>query len=290
MGKRGRIACGIVLVLVCGLIGECGAESTLGFADALYAEGAYYESITEYLRYAYFFPEAPQVTHAWFRIGSAYERGGFPKKAEHGFLQASERATGETHLAVRLALARLYVRQERTDEAMAVYRDLLERPSARSGRIDIHLRCSLLAMQQFRVEKALEWAQLVYEPSAGQERIKIRGYIDHLQDPPLISYRSPGLARWISYVVPGSGQLYAGQYRRGLKAMLLNGVLGFVTFGLLADKLYLEAAGYYAIVWSRYHLGNALVAERAAEEYNRAVQRRYLDSLYRSVGLVEEIK
>ena len=72
--------------------------------------------------------------------------------------------------------------------------------------------------------------------------------------------------------------------------MLLNGVLGFVTFGLLADKLYLEAAGYYAIVCSRYHLGNALVAELAAEEYNRAVQRRYLDSLYRSVGLVEEIK
>ena len=80
------------------------------------------------------------------------------------------------------------------------------------------------------------------------------------------------MAAVFSALLPGSGQVYAGRARDGLRHFVFNGLLIYCVYSLIKDENY--AAGYLLAGFTLpFYIGNIVGAKNSAEHYN--VARRY---------------
>ncbi|MFM8772227.1 MAG: hypothetical protein ACKOE4_09470, partial [Candidatus Kapaibacterium sp.] len=96
-----------------------------------------------------------------------------------------------------------------------------------------------------------------------------------LADTADIPHRSPTLAKVMSAIIPGTGQLYCGEFWDGLNAMVLNGALIWSGYAQITEKRYLAAALVGVPLVGRYYMGNLDHAERYANEFNDRARRAY---------------
>ena len=251
------------------------------FADHLLDGGHDFEAITEYLRFAHSTCDSELRRYAWYRIGVAMARGGDDRQAEQYLEKALDGSTGELAVDVRLALVDLHVRMGYPLSANEAYDGLIASEASTARRSRLHMRKAALALRQMRVDAAVREAETARSLADKEAAPGIERFIEGLRSNRRLPHRSPWLARWMSIALPGSGQVYAGQARGGIRAFLLNGLLAYAAYSSLVDRLYLETGMFYIIVWHRYHVGGAMVAEQAAREYNTAAWNRYTTSVGR---------
>jgi hypothetical protein len=77
---------------------------------------------------------------------------------------------------------------------------------------------------------------------------------------------SPAAAVLCSSIVPGSGQMLAGSFGRGLNALLLNAGLGAGVAVLARDRRTVDAGLLFSLGFLRYYHGNLYWARRLATE------------------------
>ncbi len=101
-----------------------------------------------------------------------------------------------------------------------------------------------------------------------------------LQDKRL-SQPNPQIARTISFILPGAGQLYAGDLKNGLNSMALNAALVALAVNVATTYSLLDAGLVVLPWWLRYYLGGAekarLIAERKRLENRAALYHDVLD-------------
>ena len=104
------------------------------------------------------------------------------------------------------------------------------------------------------------------------------GQLDSLlRKVPRYSRKSPGLAKMMSSVVPGLGQVYAHDIRNGLNAMAISIVTGFMTANSIFYGYYQEAIFTDITLFWRYYSGNRWLAFQAAEKYNAENDRLFFN-------------
>jgi hypothetical protein len=84
---------------------------------------------------------------------------------------------------------------------------------------------------------------------------------------------SPKIAYWMSVVIPGSGQLYAGDIKNGMNSFVLSIGLAILTYNIAVSKSILDALITAFPWWQRYHIGGYNAAKRIAinkRQENRA--------------------
>lgn len=95
---------------------------------------------------------------------------------------------------------------------------------------------------------------------------------------PGLRLKRPALAGTLSAVLPGSGQLYAGQPRDAASAFLVNGVLIGATTALVLREQYVGASLTGVLALSFYS-GNIYAAVNAAHKRNRRLQTQRIEAL-----------
>ena len=95
-----------------------------------------------------------------------------------------------------------------------------------------------------------------------------------------LRYRSPRKAKWLSTILPGTGQIYAGRIGSGLASMALNGLFFYTTGRSLAKKRWVDALFFY-LIGSRFYRGGRQNAERFAWEANRRIEAEFIETLGR---------
>ena len=98
-----------------------------------------------------------------------------------------------------------------------------------------------------------------------------------LKETPLPS-KSPQLAGWLSTVVPGSGQFYAGKVKEGILAAGLNGTFIYLAIDAIRDRRYVDSAGLFCVGW-QFYWGNRTDARQFATEYNKHREREFIEML-----------
>ncbi len=86
--------------------------------------------------------------------------------------------------------------------------------------------------------------------------------------------RSPTAARIFSLLLPGSGQVYCGEYWNGIRSAAVDGAIGYLVVGGLAQGYYARALTVFYFFGARYWLGGAERAATFAEDFNRAEWKR----------------
>jgi len=100
--------------------------------------------------------------------------------------------------------------------------------------------------------------------------------------------KSPNAALLLSTIVPGTGQLYAGDPWDALNAFALNAGLGTIIFTAMKNEYYLEAALLFLYPFRRYYLGNRDNARIAAEKSNRAADQQFRERIMDQILSLQE--
>ena len=244
-------------------------ESPLSLGKHLAAQGNYDAAITEYKRFLFFHPDDADVGEVYYNIGLAYRAQGLwteaitaLRAATHLTIDAEAKSEYQLELAVTLIAAQDY------DLAhLELIKVTMRTPSAQ-----LYRRARFLQAVAYVYQFQWEAAQEPLRNYTTDE--KLDALLDAAADMPLKSARR---ARVLSAVFPGTGQVYVGDWRNGLNAMLLNGALGFLTVDAVLDGYYVDAALCGVFIFWRYYRGNTFRAGQAAEQFNQQESRKAAD-------------
>ncbi len=246
-------------------------ERPLSLGKHLFAQGNYDAAITEYKRFLFFHPDDMRVSEVYYNIGLAYRAQGLWAEAVTSLRTATYLATGdETKSEYQLELAVTLIAAQDYDLArLELIKVTMRAPSAQLYRRALFLQ-AVAYIYQFRWEEARESLQN-YTPD---ERLDM--LFDVATDMP---QKSAGLAKVLSSIFPGAGQVYVGNWKDGINALLLNGALGFLTVDAVLDGYYVDAALWSGLIFWRYYRGNTFRAGQAAERFNLQESRRAADTI-----------
>ena len=259
-----------ILLFFCGLAATAD-ESPLSLGRHLAAQGNHDAAITEYKRFLFFQPDDPRVGEVYYNIGLAYRAQGLWTEAINALRIATHYTIdNESKSEYQLALAVTLIATENYDLAqLELIKVMLRNPSVQRYRRALFLQ-AVTYIYQFRWEEARE---------------VLRGYttderLDALFDSAVnMPQKSVKVASVLSKIVPGAGHVYAGDWRDGLNAIVLNGAFGFLAVDAVLDGHYTDAVLWVGIVFLRYYQGNTFRAGQAVEQFNLQEKRQAAEAL-----------
>lgn len=233
--------------------------------------GNYDTAVTEYKRFLFFHPDDTRAAEVYQKIGLAYRAQGLweaailsLRNAVSHALSEEEKSKSQLELAVTLIASQNY--------------DL-----ARFELIRVTIRTPSGPLYQRAL--FLQAIALIYQFQWEEAREVLRHYttdemLDKLLDKALnLPQKSAKVAKVLSAILPGAGQVYAGNWRDGLNALALNGVFGFVAVDSVLDKHYVDAVTWTYFIFQRYYLGNLYQAGKAVDDFNDEKSRRAADNI-----------
>ena len=254
-------------------------EVQLGLGDAFMADGEYYRAVTEYLRYLYLFPDAERAPYALLQIGLAHFRGGEYQRAIDYFARVRASYAPEHFAAAAYHEGLCYERLNQPAKAQDAFERAVVFDSAGAPAREALLGKALGQVRQGdlaggRTELDRFQALFPEEPRIGS----VTRAVELIDAQAAVPRKSPLLAGILSAVVPGSGQAYAGTYRDGLVALLVNGLFIAGTAVAIDQENYATAAVVGGIGLP-FYLGNIYGAANAANKWNLSLHRDLRDRL-----------
>lgn len=269
----------VVVFLLFTAVAVSASNSALDLGDQLFALEDYDAAITEYKRFLFFHADHPQAGEAQFRIGLAYRAQGWWTEAVEAMIAAVQLTTEtESQAEMRTELAVTLIASGAYDLALIE----LIKVDMQSQSVRLRQRARFLRgvayLYQFKWEQARSVFQVYLDEMSGaaEAAAKIDAlFLDALNR----RQKSEKAARMLSTFLPGLGQTYAGDWKDGLNALLLNGVLGYVTLDAAIDRDYDDALLSFFFLSYRYYTGNRYRAAEAAQAFNDQENRRHVEKI-----------
>jgi hypothetical protein len=258
-----------IVLLACQSAGAGSLARLRRFAADLESRGAYREAGLEYRRMLFFartHADSMAAHRGWMRTADA---AGDLRQAD---AQARILMAAEPDAAVRLrleweSLERLVALSEIESARDRAYA-LLESAHGPDS-IPVLRFLAALEIEEDQPEQARHWAERLASacPAAASA----------LRDtlPPLLDAVPPKSVLWagiLSGIMPGLGQVYAGEPAGGLNSLLLNGLTGYGLAHGLAQARLADFVLYLAL-FERFYLGGIKVARARAEDADVAASK-----------------
>ena len=259
------------------------SASALDLGDHFFALENYDAAITEYKRFLFFNAEHPRSGEVQFKIGLAYRAQKWWAEAAEAMIAAVQRTT-ETELQAerRVELAVTLIASGAYNLALVeLIRVDMQSQSAQLRQRARFLR-GIAYLYQFKWEQARSVFLAYFDaiPSAAGAAAEIDTFFAEALNLP---QKSEKAARLLSTLLPGLGQTYAGDWKNGLNALLLNGLLGYVTLDAAIDRDYDDALLSFFFLFYRYYAGNRYRAAEAAQAFNDRENRRHVNRILQAL-------
>ena len=260
------------------------SDPALDLGDRFFILGDYDAAITEYKRFLFFDVDHPQVAEVQFKIGLAYRAQEWWAEAVEAMIAAVQLTT-ETELQAekRVELAVTLIATGAYDLALVeLIKVDMQSQSARLRQRARFLR-GVAYLYQFKWEQARSVFQAYFNEIPNT--VRIAAEIDALFSEAInLPHKSEKTAQLLSTFLPGLGQTYAGDWKNGLNALLLNGVLGYITLDAAIERDYDDALLSFSFLFYRYYLGNRYRAAEAAQAFNDRENRRHVEKILQALA------
>lgn len=262
-----------VLVYLCflsALHAQSRSELLLERAEFLFNSNQYFDAITEYKRTLFFAEENDVSAKVNFRIAQCYKAGAFFDEAIK-YLALAERNSRDSSFLfdIKTEVIRCNILRRTTARAIQICDDL-EHDSRFISRLE-----EVNYWRGWAYMFADDWenASKSYGKFDSQKELKL--LCDHVQNDKL----SVTFAKVISYILPGSGQIYSGKILSGLMSLAWNLAAGYFTVNSFIANRAFDGIVIGELVWIRFYRGNLENAETFAEQKNIEVANKALDYL-----------
>ena len=239
------------------------------FANQLYERKEYYDAITEYKRLLFFDKENTYLYSANLMVGRCYKSGAKLNDAIKYFSLANANSVGdEEYYSSKIEIVRCNILRRTTDQAILMLDELSKDIRFKSKEADIdYWRGWAYIFSDDWQKAALEFNNI----SPDNPLIKLCEQTDG-------ELYSVEFAKIISFIIPGAGQVYTGNYLSGLMSLAWNGALVY-----LSVNSFLEERAFDGLittgVFFRFHRGNIQNAEKFALAKNVEISNKMLKYL-----------
>jgi tetratricopeptide (TPR) repeat protein len=272
--------CSLILALCAGgLTAEEDASLSLG--KRLYDAGNYSAAITEFKRFLLFNPSDPRSVDIYRNIGYAYRALKQWEQAAAALKTASEAADEDSiREEVKMDIAVTMIAQQNYTSAELQ----LSRMKAFSSHPHLVRKADFLLAVVYLKQYQWENARNAFKEYAIVDPAAYLLNVDSLLSPEhLPESRSVGTAVFISSIVPGGGQWYAGNEWDAVNALAINSLFGYLVIDAVIGQRWQDAVIAFAPIFYRYYEGNRINAEKQVLESNRKVNAAYADAVLQIV-------
>lgn len=242
-------------------------------ADSLLARGDYFSALKLYDR-VLFFDDSAFAANSYEKIAKCYFLNRQYDKAANYYGIAGKSA--QTNSQVIGLFEKRTVSLILSEEFLLAREELLEMPEAYLQTPQGILLMALTMYGNQETESAFnEFSRLENIKSKSRELLRLKKRLSRSER------KNPKTARILSMIIPGSGQVYAGDWRNGINSLLLTG--GLFTLGVYT----IGAAGFIDGIlmvgpwYQRYYTGGFKRAESSVIAYKKKVRYEVLQEMLR---------
>ena len=237
-------------------------DVALNLADGLSEIGNHEQAITEYKRFLCFNADQAMASRVWHRIGLAYRNQEKWHEAIDSMRKSISMTSDDSLRDVgRLSIA--IIKLAVGDYSGAEF-DLLRVAHFSyysSLRRKAFFFLGVRYIYSHKWEESRKSFRLHFSNSASNEGSEVDSL---LALSPSLSYRSAHAAKWLSTFLPGSGQIYCGDWRNGISALAVNSLTSYLLIDAVVERRFADLIMNYVMFFYRYYQGNRHNAERAA--------------------------
>jgi tetratricopeptide (TPR) repeat protein len=246
----------------------------LKYADDLFNAEQYYDAITKYKRFLFFDTLGTKDYDVFIKIGLSYKKGAKFDEAINYFGKAELNAkNNEEKYNAKIQIVRCNILRKTTDRALQLLDQLDSNYIFVEKRDDINYWYGWTYMFADDWEKAAESFNKI-STSHPLKKLALNVGNDKY---------SVTFATVISYILPGAGQFYTGNYLSGLLSLGWNGLWGYLTVNSFAEDRVFDGLAIGNLLWFRFYRGNFQNAEKFAVQKNIELANkalRYLQNNY----------
>lgn len=263
----------LILLLVYGnqiLFAQTTLQGQFEKAMLLFNESKYFDSITDFKKLLFFDHEKSYSFKANLYIGKAYKEGGKFDEAVKYFTLAEINASNEQeYFESKIWAVRANILRRSTDQAIKMLDQIMSNPKFDSSKVEINY------WQGWAYIFADKWdiaAKAFSKNSADSLLAKFCSDVDDEK-------YSESFAKYSSYLIPGMGQFYTGEYISGILSLGWNVLFGYSAINSFAEERVFDGIVTANFLWLRFYSGNLQNAEKFAEQKNLTITNDALRNL-----------
>lgn len=245
-------------------------DDQFNYAQKLYKDEQYFDAVTELKRLLYFDENSKYSYEANFLIGKSYKEGAkFSNAIRYLTLAEIDAKNSEQLFKAQIEIVRINILRKTTGRAIKLL-DSLEtdnRFSDKTNEIKYWRGWAYMFADDWK-NAALSFAEL-------DSNHVLKTLAQEVDD----ELYSVSFAKTISYIIPGSGQIYTGEYISGLLSLGWNVLWGYLTIDAFVAERIFDGIVIANFLWLRFYRGNLQNAENFAIEKNLVISNKALNYL-----------
>ncbi len=256
------------------------SEQTFKYAEKLYKKNDHYRSITEFKRYIFFGKNKLKKERAELYIGLNYLNGEDYQNAKYIFnnIQNTPSHSRKNIAALRLADASFYEEISRIEQhknsyfsplhfTPNYYNKYLEEYEDNRKYYD-EAYTKLIMVNMLNLDRYKSFYLLNNAPAeVVQNKTLFNSLTAQAKKMRQIPQRSKLAATIFSIIIPGLGQIYAGEVKEGFIALVVNAAFGYSAYYTFVN--YSELLGIFIAQYElTFYLGNIVNAQNAVKKFN----------------------
>lgn len=232
------------------------AFSQLSLADSLYINGYYDLAQIEYKREFFFYPDLKTDCHKRLKFAISLMKNDESK----GIKEFNDIINDfpDVEPEIKIKMAKCYLNLGGYYQASELLFQTDEK--------------KLLGLTYLLDDKFFSARELFITTGDYEIANEINTYINQ----PKKSIRTATL---LSFVCPGTGEIYAGNIKLGIKDFLLNLGSGYLLYNAIKQKKYVDALLVFNLLFHRFYLGSIYNAQKSVEQWNEKHKQRWLNEI-----------
>jgi len=245
-------------------------EQQFEFANQLFIQQKYFDAITEFKRIQFFDVDNKFSFRSNLLIGISYKAGAkFDEAIKYLTLAEINISDDEEYFLCRILNARTNILRRTTKQAEKILNELLDDPRFISKEKEINYWIGWNYIFSDEWEKAFE---IFNENRLDTTLAKLCKTVDD-------EMYSVNFAKYSSYLIPGIGQFYTGEYVSGTLSLGWNILFGYLTINAFLEDRIFDGIIIGNFLWLRFYSGNIQNAEKFAIQKNLQISNKALDYL-----------
>lgn len=236
----------------------------------LYKSENYFDAITEFKRFLFFSSGSSNQYDANFLIGKSYKNGAKFSDAIFYFFKAESIAKNpEEVYEAEIEIIRSNILRRTTGQALKLL-DKLE--------LDKRFKDKNNEINYWRGWAYIfadDWESAAVSFGKIFENHELKELCEQVHDDKYSVLK----AKIFSYIIPGTGQFYTGNYLSGILSLAWNALWGFVSINSIIEDRVLDGLLTADLLWLRFYIGNIQNAEKFAVKKNIEISNEALNYL-----------
>ncbi len=259
----------IILIAIANLHSQT-LKDQFSYANELFNEGKYFDAITEFKRLQFFDSENQFSFQSNLLIGKSYKAGAkFDDAIKYFTLAEISSRNDEEYFNSNILKARTNILRRTNHQAERILNELL---------VDTKFKS-----KENEIKYWLGWNLIFLDEWKKASKIFLENNLDTTLSNLCISVDdkmySVNFAKYSSYVIPGFGQFYTGEYVSGLLSLSWNVFAGYLTVNSFIEDRVFDGIITANFLWMRFYSGNTQNAEKFALQKNLEISNKALNYL-----------